>query len=286
MIKRVNNIIIHGANAFFGDCQLTVYKVFHKIDEKETLLLNHSHFYYECHLIISGVGTSMVCGQPLQLHEGDMFILPPQIEHRPLIGDAQELVLALTLEKTGENDEYFTYFYNTLLQYSAVPISLPKSLQQCFTELFYRFDSELFRDRFLQQMEIYRFIYSFFDHLNRRKASTAVEKVCPSAKKDLMLEFMINDISYSLPNIAEKLGYTSRHTARLIRKKYGMSLGEIRQKDMVTTAKELLHRKPPLTLQDIAIQCGFSGIKALNRTFLRHEGISPAEYRKRIREHQ
>ena len=63
MIKRVNNIIIHGANAFFEDCKLTVYKVFQKIDEKETLLLNHSHFYYECHLIISGIGTSMVCGR-------------------------------------------------------------------------------------------------------------------------------------------------------------------------------------------------------------------------------
>lgn len=275
-----HDIIIRGVHAQFGDARLTVYKIYQEVSDTDALPLRHSHFYYEIHRITSGEGTFWVSGQPQQVHEGEVFILPPHAEHCPLAGDAQEQVLALILEETDGEDGYFTYFHRTLQTCSAVPIALPPSLQQCFGDIFRRFEGSSFRDRFIQQAEVYRLIHAFFDRINHLQASPAPSaRARQEAENDLTLEFLLNDFSSSLPEIAQRLGYSPRHTARLIRRKYGQSLGEIRQKSMIATAKDLLRRKPPLTLQTVAMQSGFLDAKAMNRAFIRWEGVSPGTYR-------
>jgi transcriptional regulator GlxA family with amidase domain len=48
----------------------------------------------------------------------------------------------------------------------------------------------------------------------------------------------------------------------------------------IAAARRLLEEgKAP---KDVAVRCGFAGIDTLRRSFARHVGVTPAEYRKRF----
>jgi AraC family transcriptional regulator len=86
---------------------------------------------------------------------------------------------------------------------------------------------------------------------------------------------------HSLADIAEEVGVHPVHLARAFRGHYGVSVGEHVRALRVAYARERIAAGIALTA--VAAEAGFADQSHFTRTFKRLLGVSPAEYRRRLR---
>jgi transcriptional regulator GlxA family with amidase domain len=81
-------------------------------------------------------------------------------------------------------------------------------------------------------------------------------------------------------SLAARSGLSPRHFARLFRSEVGVTPAAWVETARVAAARGMLEngRESP---KQIAVRCGFANADTLRRAFVRHVGVTPAEYRKR-----
>ena len=143
------------------------------------------------------------------------------------------------------------------------------------------FKNQTLRDRCLQKTTAYEIVTVLFDQINGFQTSDVYpEDQKADEDKLLILDYLVNDVHCPLYIISEKLGYSVRHTARLIQQVYGKNLVELRQNEMLVSAKQLLIQHPKLSLENVAYKSGFPDVEAMQKTFMKLENCTPSEYRK------
>ncbi len=85
---------------------------------------------------------------------------------------------------------------------------------------------------------------------------------------------------FGIRQLAGDLGVSFSHVRSLFRKIMGISLGQYIRQVRIDRAAYLLHRSP-LTVAEIAYQCGFSSPAVFCRAFCRAMGQTPTGYRKK-----
>ncbi len=282
---QTKELLIRGIETQFEDTAVTLYKITAQADGGKAVIpadLWHSHFYYECHLLIPA-GTPPETGGEAHRPEGKLIIIPPHTEHYPLrFEDADDIVLGITLQQNGTDGRYTAYFLTTLAKIAQSPLYLPPVLTETLILFYRRFDSNRFRDRCYCRAAAHEIVFRLFDCANgfslpevRKEQNPALLPVA------FNLEHLINDTSRSLSEIASILGYSPRHTARLIREKYGKNLGEIRKTSRIATAKKLLAGSENISLETAAIRAGFPSADAMARAFRKAGEAPPSQYRKK-----
>ena len=85
---------------------------------------------------------------------------------------------------------------------------------------------------------------------------------------------------HSVETLAARAGLSPRHFARLFRNEVGMTPAAWVENARVSAARRLLEtgRNAP---KQVAVQCGFANADTLRRSFAKHVGVTPAEYRRR-----
>lgn len=86
---------------------------------------------------------------------------------------------------------------------------------------------------------------------------------------------------HSVGNLAGRMELSPRHFSRLFRSEVGITPATWVEEARVHAARRLLeqgHEAP----KQVAAQCGFADADTLRRAFVRHVGVTPAEYRKRF----
>ncbi|HEY2754881.1 MAG TPA: GlxA family transcriptional regulator [Pseudolabrys sp.] len=85
---------------------------------------------------------------------------------------------------------------------------------------------------------------------------------------------------HSVDSLAARAGLSPRHFARLFRNEVGMTPAAWVETARVSAARRLLEsgRDAP---KQVAVQCGFANADTLRRSFAKHVGVTPAEYRRR-----
>jgi AraC family transcriptional regulator len=86
-----------------------------------------------------------------------------------------------------------------------------------------------------------------------------------------------------LSALAEEVGIHPLHLARVFRRQYGCSVGEYVRRLRVEYACRRL-AFPGLSLVEIALEAGFCDQSQFCRTFKRHVGITPSQFRREARE--
>jgi transcriptional regulator GlxA family with amidase domain len=81
--------------------------------------------------------------------------------------------------------------------------------------------------------------------------------------------------------LSERAGLSPRHFARLFQHEIGVTPAAWVEESRVTCARKLLEAgaEPP---KQVAAHCGFANADTLRRAFVRHVGVTPAEYRRRF----
>ena len=83
----------------------------------------------------------------------------------------------------------------------------------------------------------------------------------------------------SLNDMAEHIGLSVRHLARLFRQEMDMAAGEWLEAGRIDRAKMLLE-SGTLPLKTIASQCGYASCDVLRRAFIKRVGVTPSMYRR------
>ncbi|HGH3373438.1 TPA: GlxA family transcriptional regulator [Kluyvera cryocrescens] len=83
----------------------------------------------------------------------------------------------------------------------------------------------------------------------------------------------------SLNDMAEHIGLSVRHLARLFRQEMDMAAGEWLEAGRIDRAKMLLE-SGTLPLKTIASQCGYASCDVLRRAFIKRVGMTPSMYRR------
>jgi AraC-like DNA-binding protein len=88
----------------------------------------------------------------------------------------------------------------------------------------------------------------------------------------------------SLPFISKKLGVPVHHLSQVINEKLNQSFFEMIASYRIDEAKSLL--KDPahdqLTIEDLADEVGYNSKSAFNRSFKKHTGITPSEFKSQL----
>ncbi|SDN81506.1 GlxA family transcriptional regulator [Phyllobacterium sp. OV277] len=85
---------------------------------------------------------------------------------------------------------------------------------------------------------------------------------------------------HSVASLAQRTGLSPRHFARIFQQEVGITPAIWVETARITAARNLLengHRLP----KQVAVECGFADADTLRRAFVRHVGVTPAEYRRR-----
>ena len=86
---------------------------------------------------------------------------------------------------------------------------------------------------------------------------------------------------HSVGTLAQRAGLSPRHFARLFQSEVGVTPAAFVEEARVAAARRRLEsgQEPP---KQVAALCGFANADTLRRAFMRHVGVTPADYRKRF----
>lgn len=87
-------------------------------------------------------------------------------------------------------------------------------------------------------------------------------------------------LRHDVPSLAQHAGLSPRHFARLFRTETGITPAAWVEAARVSAARSLLE-SGARTPKQVAAECGFANVDTLRRTFYKHVGVTPAEYRRR-----
>ncbi len=88
-------------------------------------------------------------------------------------------------------------------------------------------------------------------------------------------------LDHSVANLAKRMDLSPRHFSRLFRGEVVITPATWVEEARVSAARHLLEQGSEAPKQ-VAAHCGFADADVLRRAFVRHVGVTPAEYRKRF----
>ena len=109
-----------------------------------------------------------------------------------------------------------------------------------------------------------------------RKLPSVLRRACRMLDRDPAKECSIN-------TLARATGVSKSYLFTLFKKHLGISPHQYQLDRRINMAKELLSIRRDMPIKQIAESCGFSTIEIFYRRFRQRTGITPAEYRNRVR---
>lgn len=265
----------------YGDAKITFIK-FEKVQMEE---INppalHSHGYYELHFSEQTNQIVSFVSNETKINKNEFLIIAPNTEHYTLPYKTNTLVVSFVLEKVEGKKGFYDYFSKTLETSSKKSIKASPRLFELFLELNTSKSGEFIKNYCRMKSVTTEIVEKLFYDINLFKndnAEVTYEEINNNGN-DIMLERLIDDTSYSIKDIARTLGYSVRHTSRLIRKKYNMTLMQFRRYRSLSTAKKLIKTKK-LSIEEVAFLSGFKNVNALRSAFAAEENTTPTKYKK------
>jgi transcriptional regulator GlxA family with amidase domain len=97
---------------------------------------------------------------------------------------------------------------------------------------------------------------------------------------DLISRDLANDLSVA--RVAATCSTSTRHLTRLFQHELGTTPARFIEARRMELARSLIESEPSMSLGQLTRRCGFGTTETLRRTFIRHVGVSPDDYRHRF----
>ena len=184
-------------------------------------IVRHTHKTWELHFAMSGSYDYSFDGTNVALSTYQMLIIPPNMPHKNVLwpnNNYKFSALCLDIIKGEQSDEMSEFFIETLNANALKPINVPLSLIKHCEILKQNQLYDTIQGACKLQAEGAAFIYELFLSLGGFKATHAKTRIASPEDVPLLLAELLNGHSMTLKDIAEVIGYSTRHTARLIKK--------------------------------------------------------------------
>ena len=199
---------------------------------KEKITSNHEHEFYEIHFAYEGSYTYTFGEQKITLTPNHILIVPPGTPHAttPVTeGNYKFRVLSMHLSQKQENGGFYEYFCKVLNRFALKAIPVETSLlRHC--EILIRSDLyNTVQGNCRLKATAGAFIYELFSTLDQFRSAPSFTYICDETAREIFLKELVNNPYYTLAEISSVIGYSPRHTARLIQRVFGRSLSQIRR---------------------------------------------------------
>ncbi len=219
----------------YGDALFHLYQFNHfSKSPNSDQTIHHEHRFYEIHIARGGAYTYEIDGKHIDLRENQMLIIPPDVSHAAVVSaswDYEFSTISLSLDKMDGENGFFSFFHTSLNNCALKPINVPQSFIRRASEFVRGETYSAIKGECYMKMQSAALVYELFEILNHFGTATEpkgrTENECDRL---ILLDTLLNDPGISLYEIAEKMNYSTRHTARLIKSIYGSSISEIRKK--------------------------------------------------------
>jgi AraC-like DNA-binding protein/quercetin dioxygenase-like cupin family protein len=251
----------------------------------------HRHDCYEVLYISEGEGTHIIDFEPYPVQPSTFYFLSKDQIHfwqlkKPLKGYAllfpEEFLGVPSSNIIGAHD--FSFFHHVG---QAPNLFVDPQKDRALISLLAEMEQE-FRDEEAQSLSVLRaYLHILLTKLNRRYLRSQQDKQ-PKTGSALMRQFerLVSEhflTDHSVENYANRIGISTSHLRDTIKAVTGHAPGQIIRQKIILEAKRLLAHGD-ITVAEIGYRLNFEDSSYFGRFFKRETGMSPATFRKQIRE--
>ena len=254
--------------------------------------LEHSHTFFELLFVYDGKCRQTVSGSEIEMHTGDVCIVPPDIEHI-LYSTEDSILINIMIRK----DTLHTVLYNFLNSqnilssfflnniyakhandYIIFHTGSDPALREAFLRMYWE-DSN--KERYYFQTISSTLILCFY--LIIRNYEGSVQMPTFGRRLDVqryaLLEYIQQNYnSVTLASIADKFHYTPEYASRLIKEATNMTYTDIVLRIRMEKAEELLVNTN-MSVASIASEVGYETTEHFIRRFKKYAHSTPTAYR-------
>lgn len=257
----------------------------------------HQHEFFEIPYILEGSCVQTMSDKSYTLKKGDFCFISPHQAHSISVFDDETLVINILVKASSFQTLFFgllssenllsSFFRNALTGDGSICQVIfhtagDKVLRQAVLDMI---GETLQRNDFGEMMLVNR-VQLIFITLLREYLHTAEltdRHVGGSANITEIVHFIQKNYhNLTLPEAAKHFSYSESYFSRMIKKYTGQSFSEIIRTQRLNFAERLL-RTTDLSMQDIALQSGFSDVSHFYRQFRCAFHETPVEFRAQVR---
>ncbi|MGI5990532.1 MAG: AraC family transcriptional regulator [Lachnospiraceae bacterium] len=246
----------------------------------------HSKGCYEIHFIPYGCGTVILNEKTYDLDADSLYVTGPHIFHEQFPAEdnpmAEYCLFFQTQRetcKTAQTPSIVSTFLSTPLWIGHDTQDLHSLMQKLFQELAQKKPGYRSVSCSLLQQIIVNTVRNYHAEI-----SSGIISAIPEEQQSLILDesFLYDYSTLTLNGLSRRLSLSPRQTERLVIQKYNQTFQEKKTAARMSAAVILL-QSVNLTIADIAEQLGFSTAEHFTYAFRRYTGMSPRQYRKKLK---
>lgn len=255
----------------------------------------HKHSYFEMLYVYSGNLKQDIMGNNMNLEEGDICIIPPNVEHSIEIYD-DTVLINVFIRSTTFNDTFLevlseenilSSFFTKILytkNYNNYIIFRTNNKPSIKTLLLNIISESINNEQYSNKI-VDNFLMILFAYLLRDKTNTVElpQELQKSTKNltSILTYIQGNYKTVTLEDLSKEFHFTVPYLSKLIKANTGHTFKEMIQTIKLNKAIELL-TSSDLKIRDISEAIGYEDPNHFIRTFKKAYRISPNQYRHKV----
>ena len=254
----------------------------------------HDHSFFELIYILSGQGVQHFRKEKFELQAGDLCILATNVVHGIEV-NSDSIVLNILIRQSTFMDIFMNtirdktqvsqFFFNNLYTRNKIDYMLFHTGDDPVirNDILDMYSEQIMPDEYSNRI-ICSLMTIFFTQLMRRHRKDLVLPEMRHQKGDYeaeILNYMINGFAdASLEDLAGRLHFSRQHCSRMIKEIFGCTFSELLTRIRIQEGRNLLI-STPLSVALVSEKTGYKNPETFIRAFKKHEGCTPAEFRKK-----
>jgi len=233
------------------------------------------HKHLEAVVVKSGSLDVVIDAKPYTLHPGDVYVVFPNVLHS-LEDTGADVVVAIV------DFELYQAFHDILVHNMPEPPVLRKGeFSEAVYDLFDRMAQLAESNLQYKQNALAGYANALLGELISNMPLVK-RNVDDSLLQQMIFYFLRNYTrEITLDDVAQELNYSKFYISRMVTNTFGCNFRTLINTYRVSMAQNLLVSSAK-TINEIAFECGFKNQSSFNRIFLKHSGITPSDYRKKM----
>lgn len=253
----------------------------------------HEHSFFEIVYVLSGTCKQRIRGKTFTFVQGDLCLIPPNVEHGLEVFD-DSLILNILIRRST----FLDIFINTMRDKTEISFFFLENIyakQKVRYLIYHTNEDELIRnyilDMYFEQINsdeysdqiICSILNILFMQLTRRyKKSLEIPEVNQKGKayENQFLNYILNNYStVTLKELSEHFSFSVPYCSKLIKSLTGYNFSELLTSIRMQQGESLL-LLTQLSIAEISDKIGYEHPETFVRAFKRNFGTNPSQYRK------
>lgn len=245
---------------------------------------SHGKNCYEIHLIEEGEGILETPDEKFKLEKGSLYITGPNMPHKQItneINPMKELCVYFVVKWSSKSNQAIHFFASHAFWIGKTSKNVEDIIKRMITEN----DSsgQWVEDSIsaLAIMLIVEIVKLYAPEISNVYHHKTIDL---NESRLWLLDrlFYSNSVNGNLEDFAKKLGVSTRQLQRIIKDAYGSTFKKIRNETRLSKAATLLENEE-ISIEECSGQCGYTSIVSFEKAFKIRYGITPKEYKKRVK---